>query len=193
MSTFRMGCVVTVALAMSASLALPGCSMMPMRHKAAAQVQEPQKVVLFFHAWSADLTPDAKVIVDQAAAKIKATGPSTVAVAGYVYNDASPDENLRLAAKRVEDGPGRAGRRRHRSQAVPQHADWRARGFDGPDRRPPGGNPTDLLRRPWAFRTRWAADRENRPRRSRPACPAPGRPSTNNHRSSLPSPASRRP
>jgi outer membrane protein OmpA-like peptidoglycan-associated protein len=73
-----------------------------MRHKTAAIPQEPQKIVLFFHAWSSDLTPDAKVIVDQAAAKIKATRPSTVAVAGYVYNDASPDENQRLATKRVK-------------------------------------------------------------------------------------------
>jgi outer membrane protein OmpA-like peptidoglycan-associated protein len=97
-----MGCVVTVALALSGALALPGCAMMPMRHKAAAAPRMPDKVVLFFHAWSADLTPDAKVIVDQAAAKIKATGPSTVAVAGYVYNDASPDENRRLSTQRVK-------------------------------------------------------------------------------------------
>ncbi|MDB5394964.1 MAG: cell envelope biosis protein OmpA [Rhodospirillales bacterium] len=87
MSTCRMGFVVMV-------LALAGCTMMKPRPA--------QTALIFFRPWSADLTPEAKVIVDQAAAKVKTTTPSTVAVAGYTYNDASPEENLRLAKQRVK-------------------------------------------------------------------------------------------
>jgi outer membrane protein OmpA-like peptidoglycan-associated protein len=83
------------------ALALAGCTMMKPK-VASAPPQMPQTVLLFFHPWSADLTPEAKVIVDQAAAKVKATGPSTVAVAGFTYNDADPEENQRLAKQRVK-------------------------------------------------------------------------------------------
>jgi outer membrane protein OmpA-like peptidoglycan-associated protein len=94
MSTLRMGFVVAV-------LALAGCSMMkPMAGKAPAS--KAQTMLVFFHPWSADLPPEAKGIIDQAAAEIKAKHPSTVAVAGYTYNDASPADNLRLATQRVK-------------------------------------------------------------------------------------------
>jgi len=94
MSTFRMGFVAIV-------LALAGCTMLNPRHPPTPG-QPAQTVLLFFHPWSADLTPEAKVIVEEAAAKVKKTRPSTVAVAGYTYNDATPEENLRLATQRVK-------------------------------------------------------------------------------------------
>ena len=93
MTTVRMGLLMAV-------LALAGCAMMKPK-VASAPVPMPQTILIFFHPWSADLTPVGKEIVDQAAAKIKATQPSTVAVAGYAYNDAAPDENIRLAKQRV--------------------------------------------------------------------------------------------
>jgi outer membrane protein OmpA-like peptidoglycan-associated protein len=83
------------------ALALAGCTMMKPK-TADAPVPMPQTILVFFHPFSADLTPDAKGNVDQAAAQIKATHPSTVAVAGYAYNDAAPDENMRLAKQRVK-------------------------------------------------------------------------------------------
>jgi outer membrane protein OmpA-like peptidoglycan-associated protein len=94
MSTVRVGFVVMV-------LALAGCSMMKPRH-ASGPATSPTTMLLFFHPWSADLTPESKAIVDQAADKIKATSPSTVAVAGYTFNDAAPEVNLRLAKQRVK-------------------------------------------------------------------------------------------
>ena len=94
MSTFRMGFAVAV-------LALAGCSMMkPMTAKAPAV--RAQTLLVFFHPWSADLTPEAKAIVDQAASEVKAKHPSTVAIAGYTFNDASPADNLRLATQRIK-------------------------------------------------------------------------------------------
>jgi outer membrane protein OmpA-like peptidoglycan-associated protein len=94
MSTVRMGCLVML-------LALAGCTMMKPK-QASAPPRMPEMMLVFFHPWSADLTPEAKLVVDQAAAKIKTTGPSTVAVAGYAFNDAKPDENMRLAKQRVQ-------------------------------------------------------------------------------------------
>jgi len=41
------------------------------------------------------------VVVDQAAERIKQKPPSTVAIAGYTFNDGTVDDNKRLAKKRV--------------------------------------------------------------------------------------------
>ena len=96
MTTARIGMLMMV-------LALAGCTMMkPKSANTPVVSRSPQTMLVFFHPWSADLTPDAKGIVDQAAAAIKATRPSTVAVAGFAYNDASPEENSRLAKQRVK-------------------------------------------------------------------------------------------
>jgi outer membrane protein OmpA-like peptidoglycan-associated protein len=76
------------------ALALSGCM-----HKHSGE--QATVMLAFFHPWSADLTPEAKVVVDQAAAKIKDTKPSTVTIAGYTYNDADPEANRRLATQRV--------------------------------------------------------------------------------------------
>lgn len=86
-----------------AMLALSGCAMMkPNTAHAPAAGQSPQTFLLFFHQWSPTLTPEAKAIVDQASAKAKATGPSTVTIAGYTDNDGSAADNQRLAEGRVQ-------------------------------------------------------------------------------------------
>jgi outer membrane protein OmpA-like peptidoglycan-associated protein len=58
--------------------------------------------LIFFHPWSADLTPVAKDIVDQTAAKIKDTKPSTVTIAGYTYHDGPARDDMVLATQRVD-------------------------------------------------------------------------------------------
>jgi OOP family OmpA-OmpF porin len=76
--------------------------MMQPKH-AAAPVPMPAKTyILFFHPWDNSLTPEAKVIVDQASAKAKETNPSTIAVAGYTDNDGSAQDNWHLARERVK-------------------------------------------------------------------------------------------
>ena len=82
-------------------LAIAGCTMMKPQH-AAGPAMAPQTYLLFFHQWSPALTPEAKVIVDQASAKVKETHPSTVTVAGYTDNDGSAADNKRLAEGRVK-------------------------------------------------------------------------------------------
>jgi len=89
MNFFRTGLMIAV-------LALAGCNAMKPKPPAI-----PAVYLVFFHAWSADLTPEAKMIVDQAAARVKAAPPSTVAIAGYTFNDGTLDDNMRLARKRV--------------------------------------------------------------------------------------------
>src|SRR5579859_6782075 len=94
MARARVGLVVLI-------LALAGCKMQMAGHKPSEPPMIPVVMLTFFHPWSADLTPEAKTVVDQAAAKIKDTQPSTVAIAGFTYNDADPDANRRLASQRV--------------------------------------------------------------------------------------------
>jgi outer membrane protein OmpA-like peptidoglycan-associated protein len=84
-----------------AVLALAGCTMMKPRQHAGVPMS-PQSYLLFFHQWSPALTPEAKVIVDQASAKVKETGPSTVTVVGYTDNVGSAEDNKRLAEGRVK-------------------------------------------------------------------------------------------
>ncbi len=79
-------------------LAIAGCAMV----KPAPKPQMPQTFLLFFHASSAELTPEARLIVDQAAEKAKQLKPSTIAVAGYAYNIGDPMDNERMAARRIE-------------------------------------------------------------------------------------------
>ena len=87
---------------LAAMLVLAGCTMMKPKHAAAPVPMPPQTYLLFFHPWSPALTPEDKVIVDQASAKVKATQPSTVAVAGYTDNDGSAKDNQKLAVERVK-------------------------------------------------------------------------------------------
>lgn len=87
-------------------LPLAGCAKLHIPHHgmashAAAPVM-PTTMILFFHPWSAEVTPVGMDIIHQASAKIKETQPTTVTIAGYAYNDASPDENLKLAKQRVD-------------------------------------------------------------------------------------------
>lgn len=96
MKTARIGLAVLM-------LALAGCTMMNHKPKAvSAAPPASQTFLLFFHQWSPALTPEAKAIVDQASAKVKASGPSTVTVAGYTDNDGSAADNKRLAEGRVK-------------------------------------------------------------------------------------------
>jgi outer membrane protein OmpA-like peptidoglycan-associated protein len=80
--------------------ALAGCAM----NKPAAPAPVPMPVVfiVFFHGSSAELTPAAKTIVDQAAAKIRETAPSTVALAGYTADIGTPDAQKEMAAERIK-------------------------------------------------------------------------------------------
>jgi outer membrane protein OmpA-like peptidoglycan-associated protein len=94
MTTNRMGFV-------AALLVLAGCTMMKPQHAPAPVPMPPQTYLLFFHQWSPALTPEAKVVVDQASAKAKDSHPSTVAIAGYTDNVGTPEENKRLAEGRV--------------------------------------------------------------------------------------------
>ncbi len=96
MSTVRVGLIV-------AMLALAGCSTMHHQQAAAPKTASPPtKLILFFHPWSPELTPEAKVIVDHAAQIVKETGPSTVTVAGYTDTDGSAADNQKLAIQRVK-------------------------------------------------------------------------------------------
>ena len=95
MTTVRIGFL-------AAMLMLAGCTMMKPQHTATSVPLPPQTYLLFFHQWSPALTPEAKTIVDQASAKVKATQPSTVAVAGYTDSVGSAEENKRLAEGRVK-------------------------------------------------------------------------------------------
>jgi outer membrane protein OmpA-like peptidoglycan-associated protein len=81
---------------------LAGCSMMNPKHVASSVPMPPKTYILFFHPWDNALTPEAKVIVDQASAKVKETNPSTIAVAGYTDNDGSAQDNWKLARQRVK-------------------------------------------------------------------------------------------
>ena len=95
MKTVRIGLLAAVAI-------VAGCTMMKPKHAAAPVPMPPKTYILFFHPWDNALTPEAKVIVDQASAKVKETNPSTIAVAGYTDNDGSVQDNWRLANQRVK-------------------------------------------------------------------------------------------
>jgi len=95
MKTLRMGFLAAMVL-------LAGCTMMKPKHTAAPAQRPSQTLLVFFHPWDNALTPEGKAIVDQASAKVKETGPTTVAVAGYTDNDGSAKDNWRLARQRVK-------------------------------------------------------------------------------------------
>jgi OmpA-OmpF porin, OOP family len=96
MKTARIGLAVLM-------LALASCTMMGHKPKSVATAPQASKTfLLFFHQWSPALTPEAKAIVDQASAQAKASGPSTVTIAGYTDNDGSKADNQHLAEGRVQ-------------------------------------------------------------------------------------------
>ncbi len=80
-------------------LALAGCSMMGGHQP--APVTMPALYLVFFHPASAEITPIGKEIVDQAAAKVKDSKPSTVTIAGYTANVGDPDD-MQMANRRIE-------------------------------------------------------------------------------------------
>jgi outer membrane protein OmpA-like peptidoglycan-associated protein len=81
-------------------LALAGCKMPMAQHP--ASVTMPAIYLVFFHPASADITPVGKQIVDQAAAKVKESKPSTVTIAGYTADVGDPDEKLHMANQRID-------------------------------------------------------------------------------------------
>ena len=95
MKTVRIGLLAAMAI-------VAGCTMMKPKHAAGPVAAKNQTFILFFHPWDNALTPEAKVIVDQASARVKETSPSTVTVAGYTDNDGSAQDNWKLARQRVK-------------------------------------------------------------------------------------------
>jgi outer membrane protein OmpA-like peptidoglycan-associated protein len=77
------------------TLGLAGCKTPPSKPAA------PQNYILFFRFDSADLSPDARAVVDQAAAGIKALKPSTVGIAGFSDKVGTPAYNQHLAERRI--------------------------------------------------------------------------------------------
>ena len=77
------------------ALDLAGCKTAPPKPAA------PQNYILFFRFDSADLSPDARAIVDQAAAGIKALKPSTVGIAGFSDKVGTKGYNQHLAERRI--------------------------------------------------------------------------------------------
>jgi outer membrane protein OmpA-like peptidoglycan-associated protein len=83
-------------------MALAGCAAMK-AHQPASVPQPVMPVVflLFFDPSSADLPTDGKAIVDQAAAKVNDTHPSTVTIAAYTANVGAAGDRGRLAQQRI--------------------------------------------------------------------------------------------
>lgn len=93
---FRLKIVIAGALL---ALVLAGCQAKPAAPVATASV--PHNYIVFFRFDSADLTPDAHKVVDQAAAAIKDLKPSTVSLAGFTDQDGTTAHNLHLSERRV--------------------------------------------------------------------------------------------
>ncbi len=89
MKTVRIGTI-------AAALLLAGCALL---QKPAAP---PTTYLLFFHESSAQLTPEAKTIVDQAVAAVRERHPSTITVAGYTTNVGTPEHEREMAEHRVK-------------------------------------------------------------------------------------------
>jgi outer membrane protein OmpA-like peptidoglycan-associated protein len=58
--------------------------------------------VVFFEADSTSLTQEARAVVTEVAAKVKAVRPSTVMVEGYAGRPGTPAKNQELSRQRVE-------------------------------------------------------------------------------------------
>lgn len=84
--------VAIASLLVAFALGITGCKSKP---------EMPRNYVLFFHFDSADLTPEARAIVDQAATGIKALGPSTVGIAGFTDKIGTLAHNQDLSERRI--------------------------------------------------------------------------------------------
>ena len=82
-------------LMMALAFGLAGCKTAPKK------ADTPRNYVMFFPFDSADLSPEAHAIVDQAAAGIKLLGPSTVAIAGFSDKIGTVGYNQHLSERRV--------------------------------------------------------------------------------------------
>jgi len=83
-------------------LAVAGCTMMKPKTASTPPAPMPVVFLVFFHASSADLTPEARQVVDQAAAKVKVSPPTTVTIAGYTTDIAAEDASMQMARQRVK-------------------------------------------------------------------------------------------
>ncbi len=88
----------TVLMALTMT-ALAACAM---NKPAPPPAPIPVVYLVFFHGSSAELTPAGKVIVDQAAARIRERPPSTVALAGYTADAGTPAGQKEMAERRIE-------------------------------------------------------------------------------------------
>jgi outer membrane protein OmpA-like peptidoglycan-associated protein len=88
----------TVLMALTMA-ALAACVM---NKPAAPPAPLPVVYLVFFHGSSAELTQAGKVIVDQAAARIRERPPSTVTLAGYAADSGTPAGQKEMAEKRIE-------------------------------------------------------------------------------------------
>jgi outer membrane protein OmpA-like peptidoglycan-associated protein len=78
-----------------------GCGMMKPRPQMQSQSQEAPTFIAFFRPDSAELTPLARSIVDQAAQKARELKPSTIALTGYAFNLGDPEQNKRMSEQRI--------------------------------------------------------------------------------------------
>jgi len=86
-----------MVMAATLVLAAAGC-----KAPAPSKPNVPQTYVLFFRFDSADLTPEARAIVDQAAAGIKIAKPSTVGIAGFADKAGTKAYNQHLSERRID-------------------------------------------------------------------------------------------
>jgi outer membrane protein OmpA-like peptidoglycan-associated protein len=93
--------IVALAGVALSGVALTGCAM---NKPAPASSAPPLPVVylLFFPPSSADLTQAAKIIIDQAAAKVRDRPPSTVTLAGYTTGAGTPTGQKEMAERRIK-------------------------------------------------------------------------------------------
>ena len=80
--------------AMSVAFVVVGCKAPP--------PNVPQTYVLFFPFDSADLSPEARAVVDQAASGIKVAKPSTVGIAGFADKAGTKEYNQHLSERRID-------------------------------------------------------------------------------------------
>jgi len=86
----------TASLLAALALGAAGCKTAP-----PPKPDAPRNYVLFFRFDRADLSPEARQIIDQAATGIKLLHPSTVAVAGFTDKIGTPGHNQHLAERRI--------------------------------------------------------------------------------------------
>jgi outer membrane protein OmpA-like peptidoglycan-associated protein len=86
------------------ALALGGCASSPPPQNALVKAASPcvdQSVQIYFEAWSADITPEGRAVIDAAAKAAKDCKVTGVVVIGLADAVGAPDANLELSKKRA--------------------------------------------------------------------------------------------